>query len=168
MLKRIAVLFFCLLYTIVIYAQEKGINRKRVSPFIANYIKKEFPTASSIKYYREKEGDSIYIESEFKYNRDKYALKFYNESLVEVEIFLKFQEIPVNIQQAIKSSLDSLFLKYKILSCEEVNPQLTISYEINIKSGSGKLSGFYELFFDKSGRLLKKREVIIKPIPSQF
>ena len=78
---------------------------------------------------------------------------------------MEFNAIPTREKQTIKSSLDSLFIKYKVLECQEVNPSTNPLFEINIKTKSGN---YFELYYDKSGRLVNKTEQFIKSIPSQF
>lgn len=154
-----------LLTSLTVFGQEKGISKKSVSMTVQNFIQTNYPTAKRLKYYKEQENDKTYIECEFKLDKVEYSLKFLADSLVETEISIEFSDISTNQQQSIKASLNSLFSKYKILESQEVNPKTNPIYEINIKTKSGN---YFELFYDKSGQLVKKTEIFIKPIPSQF
>ena len=132
---------------------------------VQNLILTNYPTANRPKYYEEQENGITFIECEFKFDKVEYSLKFLSDSLVETEISIEFSDIPSNQQQSIKANLDTLFTKYKVLVCQEVNPKTNPLYEINIKTKSGN---YFELFYDKSGKLVKKMELFIKPIPSLF
>jgi hypothetical protein len=170
-MKKVAVVFTLLLLasSLVAFGQEKRLSKKKVSLPILNHLKTNYPDASKLKFYKEKTGENTFIESEFWDKGKKYALKFLKDSLVEVEIFLEFKEIPTPIQKAILSTLDSSFTHYKILESQEVNPATEQAlYEIYVKSKKGKSKGYFELFFDKAGKLVHTIEIIAKPIPSQF
>ena len=157
-----------LISTSHLFGQEKKISKNKVSLVIHEYIKVNYPSASKIKFYQESEDGKTFIESQFKFNNDTYYLKFQNDVIEEVEVLLPFKEIPENVQIAIKAELDKLFSHYKIEECQEVNPNSNAMYEIIIESRVAKTSGNFELYFDKSGKLLDKKEIISKPIPSQF
>lgn len=154
-----------LLTSLTVFGQEKSISKKNVSMTVQNFIQTNYPTAKRLKYYEEQENGNTFIECEFKLDKVEYSLKFLSDSLVETEISIEFSDITTNQQQSIKANLDSLFTKYKVLECQEVNPKTNPLYEINIKTKSGN---YFELFYDKSGKLVKKTELFIKPIPSQF
>lgn len=156
---------FLLLTSLTVFGQEKNIGKKNVSMTVQNFIQTNYPNAKRLKYYEEQEDGNTFIECEFKLDKVEYSLKFLADSLVETEISIEFSNIPTNEQQIIKDNLDSVFTKYKVLECQEVNPKTNPLYEINIKSKSGS---YFELFYDKSGKLVKKTELFIKPIPSQF
>ena len=159
----ISILF--VLTALTVFGQEKSIGQKSISTTIQKYIQVNYPAAKRIKYYQEYEQGTTFIEAEFKQNQTAYSLKFNADSLVETEIDIKFSSILANVQQKITSNLDSLFNGYKILSCQEVNPTTNPLYEINVKTKSGN---YMELYYDKSGTLIKKIEIIVKPISSQF
>jgi len=163
--KIITSLTILFLTSLTVFGQEKSIGKKNVSMTVQNFILKNYPTAKKLKYYKEQENGKTFIECEFKLDKVEYSLKFLADSLVETEISIEFSDIPTNEQQIIKDNLDSVFTKYKVLECQEVNPKTNPFYEINIKTKSGN---YFELFYDKSGKLVKKTELFIKPIPSQF
>ena len=167
-LKIISLFFFSAFLNLTVTAQEISISEKKVAVKIKAYIKENYPTATRIKYYQEVINDTIFIESEFKFRGNKYAVMFYNEALYEVEIFLAFKDIPTPAQKAIKSKLDSLFTRHKILVCQEVNPRTNLLYEITVEGTSEKSTAFWDLYFTPSGRLVKKTEFIVRPIPSHF
>jgi hypothetical protein len=166
-MKKIAVVIALLLLitSLKVLGQEKGISKKNVSKTVQDYVQANYPTAKRLKYYQEQENGNLFIECEFKVSKVKYSLKFLADSLIETERAIRFVDIPEAAQKAIKSNLDSLFVKYKIVQSQEVNPATNPLYEINIKTKRGN---YVELFYDKFGALVKKNEVLIKPIPSQF
>lgn len=167
-LKMISLLLFSTFLNLAVTAQEIRISEKSVPITIKEHIKENYPTATRIKYYQEVINDTTFIESEFKFRGNRYAVMFYNEALYEVEIFLAFKDIPIPAQKAIKSTLDSLFTRHKILVCQEVNPRTNLLYEIKVEGTSERSTVFWDLYFTPSGRLVKKTEFIVRPIPSHF
>ncbi len=156
-------------FSFSLFSQEKGVSKKNISPKIIDYLDQNYPNAKGFKFYQEIENNKLFIESEFEVGEDEYSLKFYNDSLYEVEIEVVFKKLPDLIQKSITSQLDSMFVKYKITECLEVNPSTNNAlYEIYVRSKSQTGSGEFELYFDKNGIFQKEEEFISQPIPSQF
>lgn len=154
-----------MLMAINTYGQEKRISARQVSVVVRNFIHDNYPAAKNLKFYSEQGDGKIYTEAEFKQEKAKHALKFLGDSLVETEVSIDFSNIPISKRQKIQHTLDSMFVKYKVLECQEVNPATWPLYEINIKTASGS---YFELYFDKTGKFIRKTELLIKPIPSLF
>jgi hypothetical protein len=171
-MKEKSVIFIGILFLIFhqkILSQETRLNSKKVPEKVKEYIKINYPDVAKIKYYIEKEHDTVFIECEFKSGIDEYALRFFqNGTLYETEVLVKYKEIPGNISIKITEELNKQFKKYKILECFEVNPTTDALYEINVKGINSKSDGFYELFFDKAGTFIKMVEIIVKPISTMF
>ena len=158
-------LLFALASSALILAQEKGINRKKVSPTIQKYVVDVFPNAKHIRYFIEQEGGKTYIECDFHLNKEEYSLKFLNEKLVETEMEIEFEEFPAHVQTSIMNYLRIESPDFKILECQEVNPGDNAVYEINVKIPGDH---YYEYFFDKKGQFIRRFEEVISPIPFQF
>ena len=158
-------LLFALASSSLILAQEKGINCKKVSPTIQKYIADNFPNAKHIRYFIVQEEGQTYIECDFHLNKEDYSLKFLKEKLVETEMEIEFEEFPTDVLMSIMNYLRIENLDFKILECQEVNPGDNSIYEINVKIPGDH---YYEYFFDKKGRFIRRFEEVISPIPSQF
>lgn len=158
-------LLFALALSSQILAQEKGVNRKKVSPTIQKYIADTFPNAKHIRYFIEQEEGQTYIECDFHLNKDEYSLKFLKEKLVETEMEIEFEEYPTDVLMSIMNYLRIENPDFKILECQEVNPGDNAIYEINVKIPGDH---YYEYFFDKKGQFIRRFEEVISPIPSQF
>jgi hypothetical protein len=161
------ILYFLLFLSISVncYAQEKGINAKKISPIIQKYMADFYPKAKHIRYFEEQEEGQTYIECDFQLNHEEYSLKFLNDELVETELELEFEELSTEIQTAIMNHLRHQNPDVKILECQEVNPGEAAIYEINVKFPGDH---YYEYFFDKKGQFVRRFEEVIAPIPSQF
>jgi hypothetical protein len=162
-------LFYLLLATSFnSFCQEKKISKADVPIAIKSFIETNYPSASAVRFYKEIKGDTVFIESEFFFKKDKYALKFLKDVLIETEVWLPFNEISSATKSKIKSGLDSIFASYSILKCEEVNPQQNTHYEIYIKGKTKNDTGYFDCYFDKVGNFLRKEEIDVKPIESEF
>ena len=158
-------LLFALASSSLSMAQEKGVNRKKVSPTIQKYIADTFPNAKHIRYFILQEEGQTYIECDFHLNKDEYSLKFLKEKLVETEMEIGFDEFPTDVLMSIMNYLRIENPEFKILKCQEVNPGDNAIYEINVKFPGDH---YYEYFFDKKGQFIRRFEEVISPIPSQF
>ncbi|HYK76757.1 MAG TPA: hypothetical protein VEV16_07260 [Daejeonella sp.] len=167
-MKMISLLGVLLIHSLILLGQgERGISKMKVPPKISSYIHLHFPNASNIRYYREVNKDTLFIESRFTSQHDKYTLKFQNDTLFKEGVQVLFKEIPAQVQSAIQSKLQSLFSRYYILESHEVNPQSDPFYEIRVKGRAGKSGSFYEIYFDKLGNFVSKREILLEPIPTE-
>jgi hypothetical protein len=160
---------FSLIVTNVYFSQEKRLSGKYVSPEIKNYISTNYPTIKKIKFYQEKQKDSIFIEAEFQFGKDEIALKFYNNQLIEKETELEFDEIDENCRTNITSYLTKEYTKYTISECNTVDiPGKKKQFEIYFKGVKNNQSNYYEIYFDEKGNFIKLLEREVSPIQSLF
>lgn len=165
-MKKIGLLAFLLGVAVVSsVAQEHRLGRKKVPKTIQNFLMTNYPRAKHIRYYEEKNNGLVFIEAEFYNQRVEYSLKFCGDSLVEVEREIPFTVIPANEQSRMREYMSSKYGQYRIMECQEVNPDTNPLYEIKIKTSAGN---FIELYFDKLGVIQYNKELMVKPIPSQF
>ncbi len=157
------------LFVISSYSQEKRLIGKYVSNEIKNYISTNYPTVKKVKFYQEKQNDSIFIETEFNYGNDEISLKFFNNQLIEKETELEFVEIPELVGKNIINYLTSEYTKHKITECNLVEiPGKQNMYEIYIKGTKNNKSNYYEIYFDELGKIINTVEVEVKPIQTQY
>ena len=150
-------------------SQEKRLVSKYVSNEIKNYISANYPTIKKVKFYQEKQNDSLFIEAEFDYGKDEISLKFFNNELIEKETELELDEIPQQVGKNINNYLATEYTKYKITECNlvEIAKKKNL-YEIYIKGTKNNKSNYYEIYFDELGNRLKTVEVEVKPIQTLY
>lgn len=156
-----------LLVTMNVFCQsDKDIREKEVPGKVKQYINDHYPEAENKKYYKETEHDTSFYEISFRYKGDRYDLRFLmNGDLYEVERFLRFEELPVNMQNKIRADLDKRYSSYKIKTTEEVNPGQDMVYEVTVRGKKGNHSGYYELFYDADGNFISEEEELLRSIP---
>lgn len=178
LLKSSLVLLICMLFT---YADSKGqtkfereyrMNPDEVPEEALTFIKLCFPE-NSIKWYTEESQDGKTIEAKTRYQNHKYSIEFdLLGNVLDVERTIRFKTLSPIIAKNICTSLDSVFLKYKIVKTQmqwkadkEVIQQLVqksniqgdyqLQYELILKGKKEKGYQSYEVLLSKSGRVIK-------------
>lgn len=157
--------------------KEYRINPSQVPKEALDFIKK-CPFKKKIKWYTEESQSGKSIEAKTFYQKRKYSIEFTSEGNPEdVEIKIPFSELPIDLQNTIQSSLDSIFSKSKIkktqlqwssdrstlislVNKKNVSTEYTTNYELIVKGKKEKHSHYYELLYSNDGILLKMLRVV--------
>lgn len=157
-----------IMYSQVANSQEKRIDKKNIPIEIMEYLSKNYPNTTHVKFYKELKQDSSFIEAEFTLERQEITLKFFNQTLIEKETELEFKAIESKVQQGIENYLKSNFTKYKLTTCNLVEiPNKKNMFEIYIKGTRNNKSNYLEIYFNETGEFIKLEEVEITPIQTQ-
>jgi hypothetical protein len=71
--------------------------------------------SKNVRYYEEKSENNVFYEIKTKYKGEKLSIKFYEDGqLFDLEVLLKFEELPESIIKEIESFLTSSFKKHKV------------------------------------------------------
>lgn len=148
-------------------------NPRGISTYLkrSSYLALKYPLSKGINYFEKKEGDSLFYEAEFKFNKQEYNLRFSPQGdLLETEREIELDEILLSTKQNIEAALKENFKKSKIKQIQEVNPAGVKQYEVNIrvKNGNKFKGGFYKVMFDSLGKMLSIEEVKLNSIESVF
>lgn len=165
MIKNV-VLVSLITCSFLVLGQEKRVSEKKIPKEIKSYLDENFKDNEKLKAYEITHKDTIFFEIDLEYKEQNYSLVFSPDGkLLEEEIELKFEELPLNIQDKLDSYLKEKYPKHKVLECQEVNPKLESKvYEIRIK-----VSGdYFEVYFDKNGNFTEYEELVFKPIITAF
>ncbi|WGH74067.1 hypothetical protein P8625_08020 [Tenacibaculum tangerinum] len=128
-----------------------------------------------IKWYAEESQDGKTIEAKFCKDRHVYSIEFDEKgNLLDVERKIKWRELAVKRQQAIKKTLNNHFKKYKIkkiqeqwlteqescigLAKENLNSREKVLYEIVIKGKKNATTELFEILMTGDGTLIKELE----------
>ncbi len=152
-----------------VISQEKRIISKYVSEEIKHFIAVNYPSLQKVKFYQEKQNDSIFIEAEFHIGKDEISLKFYQNQWTEKETELDFEEITEQVKANINTFLRTEFTKHKIRECYLVeSPKKKNQYEIYVKGTYNKKSNLYEIYFDEKGNFIHSEVIETAPIQSLY
>jgi hypothetical protein len=146
-------------------AQEVKIRASNVSPAIRSYVDAHCSQAKHLRYFEEKENGQRYVEVEFVEDHREYFLKFLGDVLIETEVEIAFDDLPLANKQKIEQKLKELFVTYRVIECQQVTAESNPQIEIEVKDSKDH---YYELMFDSFGSLTKQTEINVKPISSQF
>ncbi len=130
-----------------------------------------------IKWYAEESQDGKTVEGKTRDNHLKYSIEF--DTLgnpIDVEMKVPFNMLKENLKNAINNSLDSIYIKHKILKTQiqwKADPKTLVlliknqykndfdeHYEIVIKAKKKTIFKRYELLFDQNGKVIKELEII--------
>ena len=158
-------IFLVLFFSNYSFSQEKSIRKKNVTTTTLQYIAKNYEGAKRIRYYEERIEKGILIECEFHYQKEEISLVFYNDSLIETELTIDYQILPENLRNTINAQLNELFKVHKVIDVQSINPKNENKFELNVRVNDKQ---YFEIYFDDQGVILMKREIIVKPIVTQF
>ncbi len=169
-------LFFILLSLICenVFAQEKRAKKAEIPAKMMDFIKKNYPNHSKLKFYKEIKNDTLYFESTFYSDKNEHTLSFDKiGNLEETEITLPFEKIPMEIKQKIKDYLKNNFLKFKVKKTQEVDLKGVLLYEFAIKAKrktekNTTEKSIYEIYFDRKGDFIKIETIKLNSIQSLF
>ncbi len=133
----------------------------------------------TIKWYKEEGFDKTSIEAKTKFQQKKYSIEFDNTGQLEdVEIEIKQQTLPSNVQNEISSYLKEQFQKHKICKIQvqylgqttaiinAINQQefklanITTNYELVVKVKQNNIYQEMEFLFDAKGQFLQQAIII--------
>ena len=137
-----------------------------------NYTKK-------VKWYGEESQDGKTFEAKVWYRGKKHSIEFSESgALLDVEIRIRYAEIPAAVQKKISPILGQKMQRYRVRKVQEqytgtltaiyqtvfvrdvFSERLAPKYELVVKGRAGKKYVQYEFLFDPEGTLLKTLEFV--------
>ena len=168
-----------------INAQEKHSKESRVKanavPSKALESLESAPFDRKIKWYREESHTRISYEAKTKYQNKKYSIEFNSEGEIEdIEVNIKWDDIPTSTQVKIRAFLDKAHQKTKFqkvqkeytgdtldllkkLKGEEVNI-LKTNYEIVLKAKTDNEHERLEYLFSDTGEMISRSKITLHNI----
>ena len=185
MQKRILLLaLFCGLVAGVSWGQQKFEKETRIKssqvPSSAQQFIAALPFPRKIKWYKEENLTHSSFEAKTSYNQHKYSIEFDTEGeLQDVEIKIKWAEVPELTQTAIQQYLAATFERFKYskiqeqlsgeraaimdyLLGKEKKETITTQYEIVLKGKKAGQTSWFEYTFDAQGRFKDQKTIIFR------
>lgn len=169
-IKLILILLFS--FPICGYSQSKTELEQRIkkenAPLAAQKFIDSLYFSSKIKWFVEQDYTTKTFEAKTKSKGKKYSIEFDSLGKIEdIEIEIKWNEIPLSIQNRICQKWNADFEKFKIkkiqiqytgksidlLNIEKNTEQLSIKYEIVLKGQKNTQTSFYEYLFSEKGEV---------------
>lgn len=160
--------------------QEFRIDKALVPPAAQSFVK-AFDVKRSVKWLKEIDAEGTSIEAKFKSKGKRYSIEFSLEGIIEdLEVVVRFPEVPITIKDLIKEYLENTFDYYKVEKIQEQyqatearllewrraakeSRTLKPQYEVVVKTRvSGEKSKRFELLFDQMGSLISKERVSVR------
>lgn len=171
--------FLFFLISTCVYSQYKYEKEFRVTsqdvPIKADSFIKMCPFSKKVKWYTEESQAGKSYEAKVYYKKHKHSIEFSESGeLIDIEIKVKFYELPPRSQTSINSTFSSIFKKYKIektqiqysgsessiyksiFNLKAVHEKTTINYELIIKGKKENSYFKYEFLLDQNGMILKE------------
>jgi hypothetical protein len=157
-----------LLFPLVTFGQkDKDVRSKDVPQVVKDSLVKKFNPVTHLKYYKEVFKDKTLYEASFKYKEDIYNLTYFPDgSIYELEIEIKQNQIPEQVNTLILNDLALRYSKYKIRQIEIVNPENEKLYELSLHAKKGKHTGYFDVYYNENGTFHKEEEDVLNSIPS--
>lgn len=139
---------------------------KRDAPLLAQKFIDSLAFSSKIKWYIEQDYTKKTVEAKTKSEGKKYSIEFDTLGQIEdIEVEIKWNQIPIFTQNAICEKLNADFEKHKIkkiqiqyigkeadlLNFQTSTEKLIIKYEIVLKGEKQSKISFYEYLFSEKG-----------------
>ena len=181
--KLYLILFFIALsfsgFTQTKYEKEIRLKNKEAPPIAQSFID-SFYFSKKVKWYKEFGINKTSIEAKTKHQGKRYSIEFSPDGTLEdVEIELKMEEIPFDVQTAITAHLQSRYKKYNISKAQiqYVGKQSSIlshlknrnfieeiqtNYELIINTKENRTYKKYEFLFSEDGKFLQQAEIVLK------
>ncbi|WP_375563084.1 hypothetical protein ACE193_11335 [Bernardetia sp. OM2101] len=169
-MKIILTLIFLLFFSFYSYSQSKLEIEERIDKENAPLAAQEFIDSlyfsSKIKWFVEQDYDRKTYEAKTKSEGKKYSIEFDTlGQLEDIELEIKWKQIPISTQHKICQKLNSNFKKHKIkkiqiqysgnstdlLNLKTTIKNLIIKYEIVLKGQKKSQTLFYEYLFSEEG-----------------
>jgi len=143
-MKKISLLLFALIMALAAIAQKKG-NAKEIPPQVINDFKARFPSATKVKWEKDKE----IIEAEFTNEGNKMEIEYLNNTWKKTEWMLKTDYTPEKIKEYIKQFYALYKIKEVAFTDNNMGERL---YEVEIAK---KKKERIVLIFDISSNFLR-------------
>lgn len=177
-------LLICCLATFCTQAQEKFEKESRIGKngFPENALKlleRYSKDAKRIRYYKETDGNKISYEAKLKLKGQKFSIEYDTLGILEdIEVKIKFKNIPKKVRDSVIDYFGSHFMKYSIKKVQKqfYNKNFqnsvavfeaafnkkditTVNYEIVVWRVLEKTSGMVELTFNREGSFVSSRPI---------
>ncbi len=163
------------------YEKEYRLHQTEVPKKALDFVEK-LGIKNKIKWYKEEGLDNTSIESKTKYLSKKYSIEFTSKGEIEdIEVQIKFKELPFLVRQNILKYLNANYQKVKIYKTQiqfsgnpklllnhvtqqvfKNNTKITTRYELIVKTKTADKYQKFEFLFNNKGDILSKALILLK------
>ncbi|MDN3690758.1 hypothetical protein [Cyclobacterium jeungdonense] len=165
--------------------REFRVKAEEVPEAAKRWVIQAFNPSNKIKWFYEETSGKSSFEAKFSHDRLNHSVEFDLSGKIEdVEVQVKWTELPEKIQDAITAYFESKFSKFRI---EKVQVQYTgepnemikwaktassgliqTRYEVEFYGESENAKKLWEGLFDENGKMLNLREIILPAASNLF
>ncbi|MFP4289652.1 MAG: hypothetical protein ACLFQS_10375 [Bacteroidales bacterium] len=167
--------------------REKSVKQSEVPPKALEWISESFDSPQKVKWYHEISNEGISYEAKLKHQTDNYSVKFDTTGIIrDVEKIIRIKEIETFARKSITDYFEENYQRFKILKIQiqytgtpdhlqkmlirnmdkdgedfgKLN--IVVKYEIEYRGKTKTDDRLWEALFDKRGKLLSKRVIILQ------
>ncbi len=183
---RITIFLYLIFLTSLVFAQDKTEIEQKIRsgevPIAATeWMKDAYESARRVKWYYEETSGVKSYEAKVMRKGYNHSVEFDTLGIIQdIEITIKWTELPPEVQSNITSCLDLVFTRHSIqkiqkqwtgdledledLIDEDEEENLTIRYELEFYGKNESRDELWEGLFDNRGMILQKRVIKLRPV----
>lgn len=161
------------------YEKEERIKANQVPQTALEFLE-PVSLDGKVKWYKEYALEGTSVEAKTKQHQRWYSIEFSDQGVLEdIEIKVKFESLPKNIQQSITDYFSSTFSKYRIqktqiqytgepslmqnlVQTSSPDSKLNVAYELVLKGRKEGKIHRWECLFDDSGALVQQSQIVTR------
>ena len=178
-MKKFKLMLLLFIFHFSFFAQQKFEKEYRIksseAPVKSLQIIKMWNFNKKVKWFAEESNDGKTFEAKVVFKKYRYSIEFSEEGeILDVEKTVKFDELPIEMQQKIAQNLSKRFKSYSIkkvqiqysgtesamynqvFKLEKVNEKAKINFEFILKAKKENENAFYEVLVDVNGAVIKE------------
>lgn len=178
-MKKFKLMLLLFIFHFSFFAQQKFEKEYRIksseAPVKSLQIIKMWNFNKKVKWFAEESNDGKTFEAKVVFKKYRYSIEFSEEGeILDVEKTVKFDELPIEMQQKIEQNLSKRFKSYSIkkvqiqysgtesamynqvFKLEKVNEKVKINFEFILKAKKENENAFYEVLVDVNGAVIKE------------
>ncbi|MEM7186524.1 MAG: hypothetical protein AAF466_07680 [Bacteroidota bacterium] len=183
-MPKLVCTFLLLIVVSPVFAQTKYEKEVRIQeadvPAVALDYVNAFAFSKKIKWFKEYGLESTSIEAKTRSDGKRFSIEFNdNGKLEDVEIDLRWKQLPEEVRSTIDRYLNEIYGKYRLdkaqiqysgdpdhilrfLRKKEEHQNITIRYELVIHARVRKQYRQFEYLFDDAGSYIRSAEIILR------
>ena len=161
---------------------ERRVDATEVPAAAREWVSDTYDQPRRLRWIYEESSDGLSYEAKLKHRRRWHSVEFGQDgTLQDVEIIVRDRELPETVRQPIRAYLDSVYTRHRIKKVqrqftgsssalrqavrEESTDKVGVAerYEVEFYGRDKQGKALWEGLFDDTGRLLRKRRVVLRP-----
>ena len=158
---------------------ERSVDEAEVPEVAVRWLTETYQPTPKVRWYFERTSGAVSYEAKLRQAGHWHSVEFTEDGALEdIEIKINKRSLPKETYQGIAAYLDTTYTRHRIRKIqrqlsgdaravqasirEAPSDEVTIRYELEFY-GNGEKKALWEGLFDDQGKLLNRREVVLRP-----